>query len=78
MAYIQYLNFDGEDLPLPISYDIGLSDIEADSSVPASCDAGLCSLAMEPVGTLVSSIADANVMLRTFLSCLIFISLSSS
>ena len=32
MAYIQYLNFDGEDLPLPISYDIGLSDIEADSS----------------------------------------------
>ena len=32
MAYIQYLNFDGEDLPLPISYDIGLSDVEADSS----------------------------------------------
>jgi len=29
MAYIQYLNFDGEDLPLPISYDIGLSDVEA-------------------------------------------------
>ena len=32
MAHIQYLNFDGEDLPLPVSYDIGLSDVEADSS----------------------------------------------
>lgn len=32
MAHIQYLNFDGEDLPLPISYDVGLSDVEADSS----------------------------------------------
>ena len=31
MAHIQYLNFDGEDLPLPVSYDIGLSDVEADS-----------------------------------------------
>jgi hypothetical protein len=32
MAYIQYLNFDGEDLPLPVSYNVGLSDVEADSS----------------------------------------------
>ena len=32
MAYIQYLNFDGEDLPLPVSYDVVLSDVEADSS----------------------------------------------
>lgn len=32
MAYIQYLNFDGEDLPLPVSYDVALSDVEADSS----------------------------------------------
>lgn len=32
MAHIQYLNFDGEDLPLPVSYDVGLSDVEADSS----------------------------------------------
>lgn len=32
MAYIQYLNFDGENLPLPVSYDIDLKDVEADSS----------------------------------------------
>lgn len=32
MAYIQYLNIDGEDLPLPVSYNVELSDIEADTS----------------------------------------------
>lgn len=32
MAFIQYLNFDGEDLPLPVSYDVDLSDVEADTS----------------------------------------------
>lgn len=32
MAFIQYLNFDGENLPLPDSYDLDLSDVEADSS----------------------------------------------
>lgn len=32
MAFIQYLNFNGEDLPLPLTYDIDLSDVEADSS----------------------------------------------
>ena len=32
MAFIQYLNFNGTDLPLPDSYDISLSDVEADSS----------------------------------------------
>lgn len=32
MAFIQYLNFEGEDLPLPVSYDISLSDVEADTS----------------------------------------------
>ena len=31
MAYVQYLKFDGENLPLPDSYDIDLSDVEADS-----------------------------------------------
>ena len=31
MAYIQYLNFDGENLPLPDSYDVELKDVEADS-----------------------------------------------
>ena len=31
MAFIQYLKFDGESLPLPDSYDIDLSDVEADS-----------------------------------------------
>ena len=31
MAYIQYLKFDGKILPLPDSYDIELSDVEADS-----------------------------------------------
>ena len=32
MAHIQYLEFDGKALPLPNSYDIELSDVEADSS----------------------------------------------
>lgn len=31
MAFIQYLNFDGEDLPLPDSYEVELKDVEADS-----------------------------------------------
>lgn len=32
MAYIQYLVFDSLNLPLPDSYDVGLTDVEADSS----------------------------------------------
>ena len=32
MAFIQYLNFDGRDLPLPDSYEVELKDVEADSS----------------------------------------------
>jgi len=32
MAYIQYLTFEGEKLPLPDSYDISMDDVEADSS----------------------------------------------
>lgn len=32
MAYIQYLKFDGINLPLPVSYDVGLSSVESDSS----------------------------------------------
>lgn len=32
MAFIQYLNFDGESLPLPTSYDLDYTDVEADSS----------------------------------------------
>lgn len=32
VAYIQYLNIDGADLPLPTSYDVELTDVEADSS----------------------------------------------
>ena len=32
MAFIQYLIFNEELLPLPDSYEIGLSDVEADSS----------------------------------------------
>ena len=32
MAFIQYLNFDGRDLPLPDSYEVTLKDVEADSS----------------------------------------------
>lgn len=32
MAYIQYLTFDETNLPLPDSYDMDLSDVEADSS----------------------------------------------
>lgn len=32
MAHIQYLKFDGKALPLHNSYDIELSDVEADSS----------------------------------------------
>lgn len=32
MAYMQYLCFDGVNLPLPDSYDIDISEVEADSS----------------------------------------------
>ena len=32
MAFIQYLKFDDLNLPLPDSYDIDISDVEADSS----------------------------------------------
>lgn len=32
MAFIQYLKFDAMNLPLPDSYDVSLSDVEADSS----------------------------------------------
>lgn len=32
MAFIQYLNFNGESLPLPVSYDVEYEDIEADTS----------------------------------------------
>ena len=31
MAFIQYLTFDGTALPLPDSYDVRMSDVEADS-----------------------------------------------
>ena len=31
MAFIQYLNFNGSDLPLPDSYDVDLSAVEADT-----------------------------------------------
>lgn len=31
MAYMQYLNFDGVDLPLPDSYEVTMTDVEADS-----------------------------------------------
>ena len=31
MAFIQYLAFDGENLPLPNSYEVNLEDKEADS-----------------------------------------------
>ena len=31
MAFIQYLNFDGENLPLPDSYEVEMEDKEADS-----------------------------------------------
>ena len=32
MAHMQYLIFNGENIPKPVSYDISLSDVEADSS----------------------------------------------
>ena len=28
MAFTQYLNIDGTDMPLPVSYDLALSDVE--------------------------------------------------
>lgn len=31
MAFIQYLNLDGTDLPLPDSYEVAMTDVEADS-----------------------------------------------
>lgn len=32
MAFIQYLAFEGENLPLPDSYDVSMDDVEADFS----------------------------------------------
>lgn len=32
MAFMQYLNFDGVDLPLPDSYEVTMSDVESDAS----------------------------------------------
>lgn len=32
MAFIQYLKINGENLPLPDSYEVELSDVEADTS----------------------------------------------
>ena len=32
MAFMQYLNFDGTNLPLPDSYEVTLKDVESDSS----------------------------------------------
>lgn len=32
MAYIQYLNFNGTNLPLPVSYEVDLSAVEADTT----------------------------------------------
>ena len=31
MAFFQYLKFDGVDLPLPVSYEVELHDVETDS-----------------------------------------------
>ena len=31
MAHLQYLVFNGESIPMPVSYDLSLSDVEADS-----------------------------------------------
>ena len=31
MAFIQYLNFDGTDIPLPESYDVEVSDVVSDA-----------------------------------------------
>ena len=31
MSFIQYLVFNGKDIPMPDSYDVGLSDVEAAS-----------------------------------------------
>ena len=32
MAHMQYLIFDGEEIPKPVSYDVSMTDVEADSS----------------------------------------------
>ena len=32
MAFIQYLNINGEDFPMPTSYSLELEDVEAESS----------------------------------------------
>lgn len=32
MAFTQYLNINGENLPLPVDYNVELTDVEADSS----------------------------------------------
>ena len=35
MAFFQYLKFDGLALPLPVSYEVEVSDVEADNRVVA-------------------------------------------
>ena len=40
MAFFQYLVFDGENLPLPDSYEVELEDVEADSG--GETEASLC------------------------------------
>ena len=45
MAFFQYLVFDGENLPLPDSYEVELEDVEADPGVvfcygEVACEAG--------------------------------------
>ncbi|MBB2481056.1 hypothetical protein [Oceanobacillus massiliensis] len=32
MAFVQYLNFNGTDLPLPDSYEVDMKDVESDAS----------------------------------------------
>ena len=43
MAFFQYLVFDGENLPLPDSYEVELEDVEADSG--GETEAGGCGAA---------------------------------
>lgn len=55
MAYIQYLNFDGEDLPLPDSYEVALEDIESEAG--GETEAGTTQRDVVRVGVVTISVS---------------------
>ena len=55
MAFFQYLNFDGVDLPLPDSYEVDMTDKEADSG--GETEAGTTQRDMVRTGVITISVS---------------------